>query len=519
MTARRWLWVLIVGSALPRLGWAASLGPMNDEAYHSLFTVYPAWSYFDHPPMLAWVEAAGLFVTGRSTPLTLRLGFIALFAGSTWLMDRLAGRFYGPRAGLLAALVLNVAGYYTAAAGVFALPDGPLLFFWLLTLNALASAREGSAPLRAWVAVGLAWGAAMLSKYHAIFLPAGALFSLLVEPSARRVLRSPGPYLGAAVGLLVFSPVIFWNATHGWASFAFQGGRAVGGLRFHPGALALGILGPAIYLLPWIWLRLVAVLAVRGRQAFRGRGAWADRFLICQAVLPLSAFAAVACVRPILPHWPLVGFLPLMPMLGRDWAEHFEPGSFALRRRVAVLSAFPLALALAFLVQSRTGLLLPAGGSRPLVAAAADPTLDPIVWEQVAGELRRRGLVGRPDTFLFTGTWFHSGHLAMATRYATPVLCYNPTDARGFRFWSRPADWVGRDGILVCLDNRPTEPDFYAPWFERIEPIGEYLVERGGRPVRKVRFFRCVRQTRPFPFDGSLPPGSMAEARRVRDRT
>ena len=49
--------------------------------------------------------------------------------------------------------------------------------------------------LRAWAGVGLAWGGAMLSKYHAIFLPAGALLYILAEPSSRRVLRKPGPYL------------------------------------------------------------------------------------------------------------------------------------------------------------------------------------------------------------------------------------------------------------------------------------------------------------------------------------
>ena len=521
MTARRWLWVLIVGSTAMRLGWAASLGPMNDEAYHSLFTVHPAWSYFDHPPMLAWVEGAGLLATGGApaSPLAIRLGFVALFAGSTWLMARLAGRFYGPRAGVLAAFVLNASGYYTVAAGAFALPDGPLLFFWLLTLNALAAAFKTPVRLRFWVAVGLAWGGAMLSKYHAVFLPAGALLYGIAEPSARRVLRTPGPYLAALVGLAAFSPVIYWNATHGWASFAFQGGRATGALRFRPELLAMGVLGPAIYLLPWIWLRLAGVLANESRTALRGDGETSSRFLLCMAAPPLSAFLAVSCVRPVLPHWTLVGFLPLMPLLGRAWDGRFPVGSFALRRRVAILAALPVALAAVFLLQSRTGFLQRVGGGRAgLMAPAADPTLDPIVWRQVARELERRGLVGEPGTFLFTGTWFHSGHLAMATGYRAPVLCYSPNDARGFGFWSKPGDWLGLDGILVCLDERPTEPGFYDPWFERIEPIAEFQAGRGGRPVRKVRIFRCTRQTRPFPFDGSMRPGQLAEVRRAHDR-
>ena len=123
MTSRRALWGLIVDSGLLRLTWAASIGPGNDEAYHYLFTVHPALSYFDHPPMLALIEAAGISMAGGSvSTFSLRLGFVLLFAGSTWLMARLTSRFYGDRGGLLAAFALNVSAYHTAAAGAFALP-------------------------------------------------------------------------------------------------------------------------------------------------------------------------------------------------------------------------------------------------------------------------------------------------------------------------------------------------------------------------------------------------------------
>ena len=71
-----------------------------------------------------------------------------LFAGSTWLMARLTSRLFGPWAGVCAALALNVTAYHTAAASTFALPDGPLLFFWLLTLDRLVVAFEEPDRLR-----------------------------------------------------------------------------------------------------------------------------------------------------------------------------------------------------------------------------------------------------------------------------------------------------------------------------------------------------------------------------------
>ena len=54
---------------------AACIGPGNDEAYHYLFAVHPDWSYFDHPPMLALVESAGLALVGfHASVFALRLG-------------------------------------------------------------------------------------------------------------------------------------------------------------------------------------------------------------------------------------------------------------------------------------------------------------------------------------------------------------------------------------------------------------------------------------------------------------
>lgn len=517
MTPRRALWILMVVSGLIRLVWAVSLGPGNDEAYHYLFTVHRDWSYFDHPPMLALVEDAGIALAGREAgALAIRLGFIALFAGSTWLMARLTERLFCPRAGFLAALALNVSAYHGVAAATFALPDGPLLFFWLLTLDRLVVALESPGRLGPWLGVGLAWGAAMLSKYHAVFLPAGTLLYVVLEPAARPWLRRAGPYLAFACGLALFWPVVWWNATHEWASFAFQGGRALGAARFRPDALAAAVLGQALYLFPWIWLALLTILIGRGRRFFSASTSAGERFLLCQAVVPLSAFLGVACLSPVLPHWTLVGYLSLFPMLGQVWAA---PPGLSTRRRV-VLVALPLLIGVMAVVQTRTGILQQGGhGTLGLVRVSRDPTLDLYGWDAVGRELERRGLLDRPNTFLFTSAWYYSGHLAFSTRrHATPVLCYNAWDARSFMFWSRPEDWVGQDGILVSLNGHLAEPHCFDRYFSSIEPLGSFEVRRAGAAVRQVRLFRCRRQTEPFPFDRhGRASGDRALARRPQD--
>ena len=496
MTPRQTLWTLIVGSAALHLAWASTLGPGTDEAYHYLFAVHRDWSYFDHPPMLAVVEWAGLAMAGGVvSTLSLRLGFVLLFGGSTWLMARIASRSFGPRAGVLAAFALNVSAYYFGAVSTFALPDGPLLFFWLLTLERLSASFEDPDRLWPWVGVGLAWGCGLLSKYHAIFLPAGAFVYILMEPTVRRVLRKPGPYLALAIGLAVFSPVIAWNASHGWASFAFQGSRAVGNVGFRLDTLAGAIAGPAAYLFPWIWLPLVYLLFKHAR-GFYGSSTVAERFLVCQSVVPLAAFTAVACFRPLLPHWTLVGYLSMFPLLGRLWEDRLRRNPVGMRRRLILAGVVPVVVVSVVAFASQTGALQRLG-----LPPKLDPTVDTCGWDKVADELGRRGLLDDPNVFLFSRSWFTSGQLAFATRKSgVPVLCYNHRDARSFAFWSRPEDWVGRDGILVSVGDIEYEPGCYERFFERIVPLDHFEVGRAGGPIRKIRLYRCVRQLVAFPF-------------------
>ena len=501
-TAHRALWLLIVVSLGLRLVWAELLPAGNDEAYHYLFTVNPDWSYFDHPPMTMLVERLGLALSGGAiTTLSLRLGFILMFAGSTWVLFRWTARWYGDWAGFYAALALNLTAYYTAAAGAFALPDGPLLFFSLLTLWKLSEVLVEPTPgIWPWVWVGLAWAGALLSKYHAIFLPAGALLYILVTPRVRRCLSTPGPYVATLLGLCGFLPVIIWNVQNEWASFAFQAGRAVG-MQFRLNTLLTALGGPMLYLFPWIWLALVLVLLRLLRKGTRLDGV--ERLLVCQSIVPLSFFLAVSCVQTILPHWPLIGFLPLYPALGRWWAELMVASPSAMRLGLKAQMAALVLVASVVMVQACLGVF----------SLRRDPTLEMLDWTPVAeklAELKERGLIKETGTFFFTRSWYESGHLAFAMHNQAPVVCYD-VDARGFAFWSRPGDWLGQDGILLSHGDNTHEPKIFRPYFRNIKQIDEFPVTRAGRPVgtNTIRVFYCSNQYLPFPFR-PRPPAHFA---------
>jgi hypothetical protein len=512
LSPRSALLVLIVSTALIRLIPGLGLGLGNDEAYHFLYAANPALSYYDHPPMTAWVEKIGLSLPGAvTTKVGLRIGFILLFAGSTWVLARLTARVYGGWSGFLAAFALNISGYYGLAASTLALPDGPLLFFWLLTIDRLSVALEGSpnGGLRPWVWVGLAWGGAMLSKYHAGFLPLGAALYVLLNRRLWRWVVQPGPYLALFLGLALFSPVLIWNADHHWVSFLFQGGRAVGFWTLRPDFLAVALLAQVAYLFPWIWLPLVVIL-VHGFWAwFKNKdGLGPQRLLLCIAAVPLVLFTAVACFRPVLPHWGLIGLASLFPLLGDRWRVLCVNAPARTRRLLMGGAVWSLAVLAAALLEFHTGWLeRDERGGFGIVDVRTDPTVDLYGWDQVASRMNDLGLLRDPKTFVFTRFWYQSAQIAHALGGNHPVLCYNADDPRGFAFWSRPEDWVGRDGILVTVneaDNAETkihgEAPYYARWFQQVDHVADFWVERRGKRVRHIGLYRCVNQRVAYPF-------------------
>ena len=98
--------LLIAVATLFRLGWAAALPATTDEAYHWQYTLHPALSYFDHPPMTMLVAKAGIAVCGGWVhPFSLRLGFVLLCAGTSWFLYRWTARWFGEPAGCESAVI------------------------------------------------------------------------------------------------------------------------------------------------------------------------------------------------------------------------------------------------------------------------------------------------------------------------------------------------------------------------------------------------------------------------------
>lgn len=188
-----------------------------DEAYYWVWSKQPQLSYFDHPPMIAWL--IGLTTLLGDAEWLIRLVPLACAALTGLTIWRLAAIMFTPSIADKALLVFLLSPL-TQMGFTLATPDAPLVLGWALTL--LCGYHALFEQSRHWYCLaGLAAGFAFLSKYTAVLLLPGLLGFLLFS-SLRRQLLNRGFWLAISLAVLVFLPVVVWNAGRDWVSFRFQ---------------------------------------------------------------------------------------------------------------------------------------------------------------------------------------------------------------------------------------------------------------------------------------------------------
>jgi 4-amino-4-deoxy-L-arabinose transferase-like glycosyltransferase len=470
---------LIAGTTLIRLAFAATTGLGVDESYMVTAGRVLSLGYFDHPPASWWLSWGAAHLFGTEAPWAVRLPFILLFALSQLLMWRITCRLADQRAALWAVVALNLSPVFGVTTGTWVLPDGPLdtalLGATLCLLHALPA--TGRRALGWWAATGLCAGLALFSKYSAVLTIGGAFLYLLASKPYRHWLTRPEPYVAAVLALAVFSPVLIWNATHGWASFAFQGDRAAG-LRFRPLMPLQVLAGEALFVLPWLWLPMMILFVRSFRQG------WQEQLLAWLAAPPIVAFALISAwsSQRILFHWAAPGYLMLFPLLGRAIAE--REGLVWVRQGMAASAALLLASLTVIATQLQFDWL---GGSLAAVMRT-DPTAEGIDWTSLHDDLEARGLLP-PGTVTAALNWRDAGKIGHALGPNATMLCLSP-DARQFGFADPLRGFAGQDVLLLVLSPADKAVAEAKPWFQAIEPLPATSVRLDGRVLRTVTVLR-----------------------------
>ncbi len=376
--ARRDDWRLalavLAAAGVIRLAFAALIPLFPDETYYWEWSRHLAGGYFDHPSGIARLIALGTGLAAMlgkaATPVAVRcFSVIAGFVGSLAAAG-IARRIAGDRAALIAAVTLSAMPL--AAAGlVLATPDAPLLCATAVGLYCVVRALEApvssTASLGWWIAAGIALGAAFSSKYTSILLPVGVTIAIVTRPSLRARLRDPGPYAACAAAILVFLPVLAWNAHHDWISFTFQLHHGLGAPKGSPFKRELDLIGGQAGLATPI---LFVLLAIAAWRAFRAPASDMHYVLAVVALTCVAMFVFSAFRRPVEANWPALAYIPAVPLLAAtDWST---------RARTWLRWGVALAVAVSAVVYVQS--------VRPILPLPArrDPVARSAGWDQLA---------------------------------------------------------------------------------------------------------------------------------------
>ena len=324
-------------------------GPHRDELYFVAAGQRLAWGYPDQPvftPLLARLATE----LAPHNLMVLRLPSLAAMA----LLVICAAAFARLLGGGRAAQVLTAS---TIAASVITVTLGHRLstatfdtLAWTAVLLVVGHALQDDRP-RLWLVAGLLAGLGLNNKTAVVVLLFAILLGVLLVPACRAQLRTPYPWLGGVIAILLWLPNLGWQFMNGWpvlglgADIAEEFGGVAGRLglllqasaMFSPLIAIVWIYGLVqLFREPgWVRLRPIAVaflvaaviFVIAGGKGYYLAGAivplvaagctalaarWSGRRLVAAGVV-LAVSAAVA--------WP--AFVPMLPV--RTYAASFYP--------------------------------------------------------------------------------------------------------------------------------------------------------------------------------------------------
>jgi hypothetical protein len=176
------------------------------------------WGYVSYPPMTPFLEHILLSIFGLSLVWLRLFSVIAqtVVIAVSGLMARDLGG--GSLAQITTSLAVALSLIPIFQATEFQYTSFAFLWWVLVCWFTIRLLKTGNP--RWWLAIGVALGCGLLTKYAIVFYIAGLLAGMALSP-ARRFFASKWFWAGVALGLLIFLPNLIWLFRHDFISYRF----------------------------------------------------------------------------------------------------------------------------------------------------------------------------------------------------------------------------------------------------------------------------------------------------------
>jgi 4-amino-4-deoxy-L-arabinose transferase-like glycosyltransferase len=455
----------------------AGMGLSVDEAHYLLYALHPALSYFDHPPLVGWVQWPLVALDAPTAVLRLVPGL--LWLATAWMVYQLTlrlpdAREDAARAGFWAVLALALAPLLHVL-GIGLLPDTLLMFFTVALMWQTHVLMQPDTIHRAtpWLVLGVLLGLAGLSKYTAI-LVAFSVGGCLLAVHGVRLLGNRWLWVAALMALVLVAPVAVWNAQNHWISFTYQAKHGAGNawqlsqvLRFL--LVQLLVFGPLL-----LWGG-VGWLQTNRRNA---------RLLLLFFVVYFSVLAVLSGGGTSLPHWTAPAWVALSPFAGMGLAQAMQ-GRWRWLVGVLTLLQGLACIALLGLMLTAGQPFLPVSGAA--VASNPNPFADLHGWE-AAGQRARALATQHQLGSVSVQNWTLASRLGW---YARPLPVHVLEDRFDqFDLWAGDLP-VGGSTLLVDWSHMAYTVPLGAHGFADCTLLDSQETIHLNAPIASFRFYAC----------------------------
>lgn len=275
------VWLLVLGIKLILGAW---LPLTPDEAYYWVWSQHLQLSYYDHPPMVAWLMRLGhLFPQWGVRFPAILLAHVGLIFWAGVFRSSLSQ--YQQVIFLVMASVMPLIG----PGSLIVTPDIPLVFSWAFSLWAFQRLLDSNGSMKSAMILGLALGLGVLSKYHIVLIAPVLLGWWYFTKTGFPIRRWLAWTL--LVMFLVATPVWLWNYQNDWASIRFQLSHGLGRPEWKPSwtmeyvLVQVGLLFPTV-----VWLALKARM---------------PRHLLLAGWIPMAFFLMTSFRGYVEGNWPI----------------------------------------------------------------------------------------------------------------------------------------------------------------------------------------------------------------------
>lgn len=473
----RSVFILCIVLIAIRLFSTGTMGMMPQDAYYDLYAQHLALSYYDHPPMIAYLLRLFTTIFGKNV-FAIKLADTTVTFFTIFAFYHLAKRFLSGHR-IIYAIALLLSTLMISILSLVSTPDVPLMLCWTITLIFLHKAIWEDKKIY-WIWSGIMTGLSFDSKYTAIFLIIGLLGFLIIAKPYRKLILSRWTFLYLSFFAITILPVVIWNVQNGFASFKFQSeGRVHEGIEIDPSNF-FGVIGhQSAILLPFLFFSfLYFIYRLCRKYGFRFAKIPNDQlFLLCFFIPLFIGFLFLSFIYWVKINWMFPAYITGICWICRFWNRKWIKYQLVLSVVIHLL----LFIEILFYV----------------VPIKSDDTW--FGWKEfsVKVEKERKNF---PEAFIFSLDDYKTA--AMLNFYLDEsVYANNVVGRRALQF-----DFIGTDLTVLYgkdalyIDSNPrfddlkgenNAPDFFNDYFDQMIPLAPILIERNGHVERKFSVYLC----------------------------